>query len=244
MEKTVSGTEELVRYPSRATSGLLEIITDLAAAFDSRLGSKNPFVRFAAIYEIRMYAVDGYKAFYDLLKNYRIPSDPAGGRDRITMLIAEFKRLYSGLIINNLALGSLCLRDGGRVPVSPVMTVEDEKIASLKKLSRGEMAPDAFRGRFGHYALDAYELSSRRFEEYSDEELAALARLASNIDVKEKISIDAFITADSKETTGAIIAIREFAKHKILYIVRDIRKELLLIADKDSISDIFSAPLL
>jgi len=121
--------------------------------------------------------------------------------------------------------------------------MEDKKIVFLKKLYKKEITFKQFNCKFGHYALNAYELSSKRFEEYTEKELLSIAELVSNIEIKDKMELEEQIHLkknNKEKKISILIALRELAKYNVLFIIRNLRYRLLEIEKEHNIKDIFS----
>ena len=91
--------------------------------------------------------------------------------------------------------------------------------------------------------MNAYELSSKRFEEYSDEELIKLSELVKTLNIGKKENLDNYLNKKDKEIIPILIALRELAKYNILFVVKTIRYELLELAKDKKIDNIFNKKL-
>lgn len=243
MDQRICETEEIVTNPSVITQHLVGIVARLNEAQESRFNTKNFFSLFAYGVKIRLYLKEGFRDFYEFLLGYTPPPfpDTVRGAQKIRALFEEFEKVYDKLIFNNIALGFAHIH--GEEPENSIMTLEDEKIAYFKKLASGAVTDEEFKKKFGHYALNAYELSSKRFEEYTSSELLELAHLSSNMDIKEKPLLEDCISEKTEKKIPALLALRELAKYKVLFIVRDIRHELLKLAELHCIQNIFGMNL-
>jgi len=221
----VSNTE-FVTNPSEITKKLVEIVLKLSDKYESEL-KKNVFKKFINQVKLRLYLKQGYLEYYSFLKKYKLKDLD------LKELFDEFEKLYDKLIFNNFALAYAFVLE--KDVKSPILTKEDEKILFLKKLYDKKITKKQFDKEFGHYALNAYELSSKRFEEYSDEELMKIARLTKNIKIN-KIKLEDYT---DKKVIPVLIALRELAKYNILFIVKEIRYKLLRIAKKNNIKNVF-----
>jgi len=219
---------EFISNPSNMSKELVRIVLMLNKEYEEEFSGKG-LKRFKADLKLNMYLKQGYKDLYKFLSSYKIKS--MGLRS----LFKEFEKLYSKLLLNNFALTHLYLRN--KEIQSNIKTKEDEKLLLLKKFYNKEISKKQFDKEFGHYAINAYELRSKRFEEYTEEELRKIAKLVSKFDIKEKSSLEQSI--DKKDISSILISLRELAKYKVLFIIRDIRKELLRIQEKKNIKDIF-----
>lgn len=233
-------TEEFVVNPSKATKRLVDIVLRLQNRYDAQLKTKNPIKKIRVIFKIKIYFEAGYREFFYFLKDYKIPSQDLSGIKKLDLLFKEFEKIYDKLIFNNIVLAyarSVC----GEIS-NKVLTKEDEKILFLKKLFLDEITTGQFNEKFGHYALNAYELSSKRFEEYDSSELASLAKLVADFKtekIEAKIPLETYINSGAKDKSPILIALRELAKYHTLFLVRAIRYELLRLAQQKHIKNIF-----
>lgn len=239
MDQRICETEEIVSNPSVITQHMLGIVSRLNEKHEKKFHTKNFFSIFVYGVKLRLYLKEGFGDFYGFLQNYTPPPylETMTGTRKIKALFGEFEKVYDKLIFNNIALGFAHIQ--GEELENSVMTLEDEKIACFKKLASGAISDEDFKDKFGHYALNAYELSSKRFEEYTSSELRELASLSSNIEIKEKPLLEDYISEKTDKKTPVLLALRELAKYKVLFIVRDIRYELLKLAELHNVGDIF-----
>ncbi len=220
------------------TKHLIKIVLKLNDKYESLLKAKSIIKKFKITFKIKMYLNSGYFGFYLFLKDYKIPNYNSGGVRKLELLFKEFEKIYDKIIFNNLVLAHAYVTS--KEISSIIFTMEDKKVLFLQKLYHNEITMEQFIKNFGHCALNAYELSSRRFEEYSYEELVSIARIASNFEIKEKIPLEDYMSSDSKREIPILIALRELAKYKIIFLVRDIRYGLLQFAQANGIQDMCS----
>lgn len=230
--------EEFVSKPSEITKHLIKIVVRLNSKYESLLKAKSIIKKFKIDFKIKMYLKAGYMDFYSFLKEYKVPNYNLHGVRKLELLFEEFERLYDKLFFNNLALAHTYVTTKEMSNV--IFTMEDKKVLFFKKLSHNEITMEQFIKEFGHYALNAYELSSRRFEEYSYQELVSIAQLVSNFKIREKIPLEEYMNSNSKKEIAVLIALRELAKYNILFLIRDIRYELLQLARDNGIQNIFN----
>ena len=223
---------EFVSNPSKITSHLVELVAKLNEKHESLLKTKNILKKFKSGFTLRMYMEDGYKEYCSFLINYELPKSL-----KLEEWFAEFEKLYDKLILNNFVLAYAYTLNND--VSNPVLTMEDKKVLALKKLYDEKLTKQQFDKEFGHYALNAYELSSKRFEEYSEKELMAIAKLAAGLEIKEKTPLEEYMATNPKNKIPILIALRELAKYKVLLVVKEIRYALLDMAKKEKIENIF-----
>ena len=122
-------------------------------------------------------------------------------------------------MLNNFALAYAFAQE--KDVSNPILTKEDEKMIALRKFYNKEITREEFNAEWGHYALNAYEVESKRFEEYTEHELMKIAKLAIHIPVKKKISYEDY---SEKRKVPVLLYLRELAKYKILLLIKEIRK--------------------
>jgi len=172
--------KEFVNNPSETSKILVNIVDKLnKEQEDSLKGLKKIQTQF----KFQLYIKEDYKKYYQFLKNYNLQDSS------FDELCEEFESLYRKLLFNNYALAYAALKEEIN---NSILTKEDEKNIALSQLYRGEISRKTFNKKFGHYAINAYELEAKRFEEYTDEELNKIARLASKLPQKEKISFEEY----------------------------------------------------
>jgi hypothetical protein len=238
-KEQLQAAEEFVRNPTKITEHLVEIVLQLSNKYESQFQSRNILRKFLIDFKIRMYMKENYKEYFLFLRGHKPPN--ISDQDRIKeldLLFKEFRRLYDKLIFNNFALAYAYTLN--KDTSNPISTMEDKKILLLQKLYHKKINVSEFLKEFGHYALNAYELASKRFEEYNHSDLLSLAKLASRINVQKKIELEEYINSKSKDKTSILIALRELAKYNILYVIRVIRYQLLELAKEEGIKDIFN----
>jgi len=208
-------TEEFVRNPTAVTQRLVDVAVKLTEKHEKLLKS-GIVKKLTSGFKLRMYIEDGYKEYYEYLKQY-VVTDAS-----LEFLYEEFERVYDKIVFNNVALAYAYTL--GK-EILPVYTKEDEKMELLGKFYRREITREEFDVQFGHYAINPYELTSKRFDEYSNNELMKIAQIASKISVGKKKTLDEHMK--EKNTVSILIGLREYGKYVALQIVKEIRKELL-----------------
>jgi hypothetical protein len=204
-------TEEFVQNPSKITKHLVNIVLKLNKKHETSL--KGILNRFKTHIAYNLYLRGGYKEYYFFLKNYKVKSRT------LKQLFQEFENQYNKLLFNNFALVYAYTKE--KQIENPILTKEDEKILLLKTNLK------KLKSKFGHYALNAYELKEKRFSEYSDKELKKLSNLVKNLEIKNKIPLESYLKKKDKKPIPILIALRELAKYNILKIVAEIREQLL-----------------
>jgi hypothetical protein len=108
-----------------------------------------------------------------------------------------------------------------------VISKEDEKLILLSKIAKGAALPTEFRKIFGHYGLNGFELSSRRFSEYTDKELLKLAEPVKSFVCNKDVKLEDYLNAGSVNPYWAYCALKEELRDCGLQIVAKLRFEIL-----------------
>lgn len=230
-------SEELVSDPTVSTKSLIDRILKCNAPYESDIRSGHPLKLFLINFKVQMYLKNGYSEFYRFFLNYKVPEFNGKGQCCLEQMLDEFEHLTRKLIFHN-----ICLAYDYAIHqqlASRILTMEDKKVLFLQRFYKGEIAQQEFNDVFGHYGLNMYELSARRFAEYAPDELRAIAELTADLKIKKNMELEDHFSADPRDVRPALVALRELAKYKIFFLVRDIRYELLKIAQRHNIPDVF-----
>lgn len=230
--------EEFIRKPSKASESLVRVVLRQQARYENDFRASSIPRSLRRELRMQMYLQNGVSRYYDSLRRYSPPALTRTNRSqRLKMLLAEFETLYEKLTYNNFALAYIYVKEG-RVH-NPIYTIEDKKIYSLKQLYLGKITPDQFKKEFGHCALNAYELSEKRFSEYTPQELKALGKFAPNLQPESKMPLEKYFASPIRKKVPILIALRELAKYNTLFLVRDMRYTILEIAKHNGENRIF-----
>lgn len=235
-------TCDLIINPSPASEKIIEIVCDLADKHRKQIASRNILTREFYRLKLEVYLKEGHKDYYNRLTRFDHKFSPPpmskNPRERIESLYKAFETEYGRVIFNNIALTHYYLKHG--VVASNVKTSEDDKIHYLKKFHEKNISRVQFNDKYGHYALNAFELSSKRFEEYSDEELSHIAILVYQFPERDKASLDEAINSANPDIPSILVSLRELGKYNSLFPLKWIRYELLGLQRAGKIEDIFN----
>ena len=120
--------------------------------------------------------------------------------------------------------------------------MEDEEQLFLSKFARDEITKKEFDQQFGHYALNAYELESRRFREYNSKELKQLANLVKEVNF-EKIGNPKKIYNNplaKQQIYSNMLLIRSLAKYYSLQLIEVMRIKIIFLAKRKKIKNCFN----
>jgi len=232
-------TDEFIAQPSTISKTLIDIVNKHNSHLHNEL-SRNQF--FHLLYQrikISIYLKQGWHDYFIFLKNYSPPKlGPKNHLVNIKILFSQFDHFIPKMLYNNYALAYTHLQNR-EVISCPILTKEDEKILLLAKYANQKITKSHFTKKFGHYALNPYELSSKRFSEYSDRELMEIAKLAANINHPKKTSFNRYLKLNNKNISPILIYLRELAKYKALFLVSSIRQNLLTCQRLNKINNVF-----
>ena len=109
----------------------------------------------------------------------------------------------------------------------------------LKKLYNNDISLKKFNDMFGHYALNAFELSSKRFSEYSKEEIMKVSKFLKEFDLNKAISLEGYLKNKKKHLFAVYSTLREELKYIALLVISNLRFELIKIQKERKIKNIF-----
>lgn len=222
---------------------LFKIILGLSHEYDSLFESKSFFAQYKRTVMMKLYLKEGYKDYYLSLQAYQPPILVSGDHlQNLDLLLIEFKNSYRKLLLNNYALAYQYKKTKNLD--NKYLTEEDKKNVCLQQLAANRISIAKFKSKFGHYAVNPYELKAKRFHEYSIAEFKPLLKMCLNLKIKSKPElIPEIINGKIGDIVPVLIALRELAKSKILLIVDKIRSELLLIAKVEKSNKIFETAI-
>jgi len=244
--------EDFIENPTEISKHLIEIIIRVKRKYDALLESRNPLKKIINNVKIRLWYLNKYIDIYNFIQRYKRSrtkknkyplNSPKSAKSAVHIknmerLFREFEKIYEVISLNNLLLmyAFLTLKD----KASPIINKEDEKLLYFKKLFDGEISCEQFKRKYGHFGLNAFELSSRRFSEYSQKELIDLAKYLKDFRPTKNIKLDKYIKTKRKNSFAIYSALREELRYLALFIINDLRFELLKIAKKKKIKNIFN----
>ena len=243
-------SEKLISNPSKLSEKLNKIVLKHNTFYQKKLKSKNPFYRLQILVKISLYQkLNHPQFFYELRKiEYEIDnfSQLKKGffKENIQFLLDRFSLIQKKLIFHNLSLVffyKLHPRIINSNSVKGIFTIEQEKNLYLQKFAENKINKETFDQKFGHYAINAYELESKRFNEYSVSELKRIASLLTNLKIRSNNSSSKIYENPifSKEVYSNYLVIREYAKYVSLKIIALLRKIILEQSKNKSFSDPF-----
>lgn len=228
MSNTEHLTAEFNPEPSPLSQCLVDSVLALNAASEKQLAPRSLTGRLRADFRAKMYVKSGWREYYEMLRSYTVPEFAGTTCEQFDLLHKEFERFYKLLIDHNLILGRIYT--AGAEHQQDVETEEDRKTFALLHFT-----PKQFKEQFGQYALENFELSERRFSEYTDTEIKQLSGLAKNSKTFNKTPLEE-AAKKTEADISLLIALRELAKSKTLLIIAGMRKTAKATKHKDVFS--------
>jgi hypothetical protein len=227
--------EPLIYRPTKLSQHFSKWVSKESHLYEKKIRGSF-FTRVQLHCSLMIYKRHKFREVYYSLCKFDLPELADDRRGKLQQLELLFKEVQSTLMINNLALAKLSQHEELHVLAK---TIENERIEALARVAAdGESACHNFKHRFGHYALNAYELAEPRFSEYVCDQLVALAnplkKLAFNLD-KPTMS-DYFNSTTGSASITHLIGIRELGKSCALQVVAALRSELNDIDTTDSLA--------
>ncbi|MFW6230587.1 MAG: hypothetical protein ACOC32_01030 [Nanoarchaeota archaeon] len=216
MQETIA-EEEFIRDPSEISKHLVSIAKKKAKKYNDILGEKKGFI--AGIrrgIKVRMWYLQKYHDIMDYLEGFSISETSVEG------LFSRFEEIADYIALNNVILSYAYLVE--KTKTSDILTKEEERLLLLDAIRQEEQDPDALRDEFGHYALNPFELSAKRFNEYTDKEIKKLASLTEFS--TEKTKTLKTCDPDSERKYALYTALREELRYHALRIVAALREQL------------------
>jgi len=230
--------EDFINKPSKISEHLVRIILKTKKKYDLLLKPRNFVKRLVNIVKIRLWYLDKYLDIYNFLKTYK-PYKIKSNKyfENIKNLFFEFDKIYDLISLNNLLLTYAFIVEKNKSAF--ILDKEDKKLLCFKKLYDNKISEQEFKNKYGHYALNPFELSSRRFSEYSKNELINLAKYTKNFKIFKKIELKEYIQKKKKDLFPIYFAMREELKYYALLNVSNLRFELLKLSKEKKIDNIF-----
>jgi len=230
--------EDFISNPTKISEHLVEIILETKKKYDLLLKSNNFISNLINTVKIRLWYLNKYFDIYNFLKTYKpYQMEKNKSFENIKGLFDEFSIIYDVVSLNNLLLTYAFLVEKNKSTF--VINKEDEKLLCFKRFYNGEISEEEFKKKYGHYGFNSFELSSRRFSEYSKNELMNLAKYAKNFKTSKKIQLGEYIKKKRKNLFPVYSAMREELKYRALFNVSNLRFELLRLSKEKKIDDIF-----
>lgn len=238
MTRFLDGLEDFIEKPSNLSRHLLEIILDIEEKHKHSSGINNWLGRMINSVKIRLQYLNEYYDIYDFLKKHRRRQcNSRNSLEVIECFFEEFREIYKVISLNNFLLAYAYFLE--KDSLNPVLNKEDERLLSFRDFYHGKVSFEEIKKRYGHYALNPFELSSRRFTEYRKEELIKLAKYTENFKTEKTIGLEKYIQKRPPRLFPVYSSLREELKYYILFVVNDLRFYLLKFAKEKKIDNIF-----
>jgi len=231
MVSNIVEIEDFIENPTNLSKYLLEIVTKKKRKYDYFLKSNNFIIHTSNSIKLRIWYLNKYHEIYRFIKTFKIKEK------KICGLFNEFSNISDFIALNNLLLMYAYLTEKNKS--SSIITKEDEKLLLFKELYNGNISAKKFKEKYGHYALNAFELSSKRFNEYKYNQLMNLAKFLKNFKLKKKITVNECINSKNNNLFSIYSALREELKYISLQIISRLRYKLLKLEKEKNIDNIF-----
>ncbi|MBN2423039.1 hypothetical protein JXB41_07480 [Candidatus Woesearchaeota archaeon] len=232
MTSQKTNLSDFIEHPTTLSKHLLEIIQEKTDKYDSLIKSKNIFENIIKKVKLRLKYLEEYKNIYSYISQFEIKTNDILG------LFSEFSEISEKIALNNLLL--IYAQISEKQEPSKIITKEDLKLSCFNKLYHKKISINEFNKEFGHYALNAFELSSRRFCEYPEKEILKLASFTINYRLKKSLKLEEAVIMKKSRLFPVYCALREELKYNALLIIKELRFELLELKKKINIRNIFS----
>jgi hypothetical protein len=183
--------------------------------------------------KLRLLYLNEYQNIFNFTESFEKNKLP----NEIDLLFVELEKIFDYIAINNIFLAYAFV--GEKNKINPIITKEDEKMLYLKKLYKNEILLKEFNEMFGHYALNAFEISSRRFSEYSKSELIKISKFLKNYQLNKDISIKEYLKNKKKNKFAVYSTLREELRYIALIVVSKLRLKFVELAKEKKIKNIF-----
>jgi hypothetical protein len=229
MDETNYLFEDFIKNPTNMTNFVLTLAKKSQDSYNHLLYTK----KFKDKIKLRLLYLNKYPEIYAFINNFK-KKDLS---NEIENLFNELMKIFNYIALNNILLNySFLINKDKR---NPILTKEDEKLLSLRKLYNEEISLKEFNSMFGHYALNPFELSSRRFSEYSNEEMKKIGKFLNGFEVNKKYSLKDYLKRRKRNLFAIYSTLREELKYCALLIISNIRFKLIKIQKYNKIKNIF-----
>jgi len=222
--------DEFIINPTELSKHIIELATQAKIKHDELLYSK----KLKDQIKLRLLYLNEYQNIYNFINTF----DRTKLTEDTNSLFIELEKIFNYIAINNILLAYAFLSEKSKI--NPIITKEDEKMIYLKKIYNNEILIEEFKKMFGHYALNAFELSSKRFSEYSKGELMKISKFLKDYQLNKNISIKEYLKNKKKSRFAIYSVLREELKYIALFVINDLRFSFIKLAKEKQIKDIFN----
>ena len=217
--------------PSKLSDRLIELVLTRNAELARKFSRSDWWSRLRLQFEVENYLQNGWQDTYWKLQGVHVGQD-------LNNLLRDFEDLYGLVMYNNFVLARLYAESSNNKNRHlNVITKEEERLQLLRQLANDDSKYDTYIKQFGHYAFEPFELSDRRFSEFSRTELKKLAVLAADLKpTSGKVSLESALQKTSRADVDTLIALREFGKYQCLKLVAGMRTLILAESAKHKIT--------
>ena len=227
-------TQEFISNPSNLSLILVDIVESESRYLLKQLKS-NVIKKNLITTKFLIYCKVSHKEFY----KYLIRPNHFEEK-KLQEYLQLFSELQKKLVFHNMAL-AVFWKMNRKADLKKPWLMEDEEQLALSKFARGEITKKEFDKKFGHYALNGYELKSRRFRECNSKELKKLADLVKEADFG-KIGNPKKIYHNpltKQQIYSNMLKIRSLAKYYSFQLIEVMRTKIIDLAGRKRIKNCF-----
>ncbi|MDX2776047.1 hypothetical protein PV379_01595 [Streptomyces caniscabiei] len=227
-------TIEFNPEPSKLSERLIEFVLAKNEEFSHTFSRSGWWSRLRLQFEVENYLQNGWQVTYRKLEKVAVEQDLNG-------LLKDFEELYGLVMYNNFILARVFAQSTDKHRRLSIQTEEDRRLQLLHELASDDGKYNEYIQQFGHYAFEPFELSDRRFSEYSRAELKKLAGFAKGLKQRSgKMRLESIVQKQTHADIDTLIALREYGKYQCLKLVAQMRERILAEADEHGINNPFS----
>jgi len=197
--------KDMIDKPSALALDLAEILLTQKEKVNRRYLPKG-ILRF--VKNSRLYRLD--KKARGIITGFIDDFTPA---DKIPGLLDQYEAICTHLAITELLIAYSHMTEGK----SPLPFTKTDEMHVLFKKALEDRETGELRTRFGHFAKNPFDPASRRYSEYTDDELLSVAKDYQDTEEKE----------DTDKSIPAYAALREELRYCALFVIAGIRQKLL-----------------
>ena len=221
--------ESFIKNPTTISKYILNIAEKSQNKYDYLLISK----RFIDKIKLRILYMNKYHEIYAFINRTQEKKLPTNIPD----LFKKLRIIFDYVALNNILLGYSFLIEKDKK--NPILTKEDEKLLYLKRVYIREIPIKEFNNKFGHYALNPFELSSKRFSEYSKREIMKIGKFLKEFDINKTNSLEEYLNSGGGNLFSIYSTLREELRYVSLLVINNLRFELIKIQKEKKIKNIF-----
>jgi len=231
MTEIIDNFDEFISKPTNISKSIILFAKKAEEKYSYLI--KKP--KFKDKIKLRLLYLNKYSEIYKYCCDYNTKNDFS---TNIISLFKEIEEIFGHIALNNILLSYSFITEKNLQ--NPIITKEDQKLDYLKKLYNKEINIDSFIDKFGHYAINGFELSSRRFSEFSKEELLKIGSYLKSFKIKKNQTLEQYLKDNKKILYPIYATLKEELKYIALLVINKIHFKLKEIQKKNKIKNIFN----